>query len=254
MTARSVLITGAAQGIGAETARYLAARGWRVIIADLSLEKAAERVQELDTSFPVDGGHIAKGMNVADEEQVGAVFAELTEEIGELHGLVNGAGVLFRMPAEEFETASWRLQLEVHLTGAMLCSRFAFPLLKKAGGAAIVNIASVGATFGLPGRLAYATAKSGVVGLTRTLAVEWGPQGIRVNAVAPGYVATEMVQSGLRSGALSQDNLVARTPLGRLAEPSEIASVISFLLSDDASFVHGAVLKTDGGLTIDGTF
>lgn len=254
MTARTVLITGAAQGLGAETARYLAARGWRIIVADLSAEAAQTVVDPLDDAFPVQGGHLALGVDVADEEKVEAAFASLSSQIGELHGVVNGAGVLFRMPAEEFDTASWRLQLDVHLTGAMLCSRFAFPLLKRAGSASIVNVASVGSTFGLPGRLAYSTAKSGVLGLTRTLAVEWGPHNIRVNAIAPGYIATEMALSGFRSGALDRDRIIDRTPLGRLGEPSEIASVIAFLLGDESSFVTGAVLNTDGGVTIDGTF
>jgi NAD(P)-dependent dehydrogenase (short-subunit alcohol dehydrogenase family) len=254
MTARTVLITGAAQGLGAETARYLAARGWRIIVADLSAEAAQKVVDPLDEAFPVEGGHLALGVDVADEERVGAAFASLGSQVGELNGLVNGAGVLSRMPAEDFDTTSWRLQLDVHLTGAMLCSRFAFPLLKRADSASIVNVASVGSTFGLPGRLAYSTAKSGVLGLTRTLAVEWGPHGIRVNAIAPGYIATEMALSGFRSGALDRDRIIDRTPLGRLGEPAEIASVIAFLLGDESSFVTGAVLNTDGGVTIDGSF
>ncbi|WP_249354032.1 SDR family oxidoreductase [Microbacterium sp. 2FI] len=248
------VVTGAGQGIGAATAMLLASRGWRVGVADKSGDHVAERVAELNAAYPVEGGHEPLAFDVTDERAVGDAFAEILERHGRIHGLVNGAGVLFRSPAEETDLALWQLQLGIHLTGAMLCSRAAFPGLRDAGGAAIVNIASVGATFGLPGRIAYATAKSGVLGLTRTLAVEWGGYGIRVNAIAPGYVATEMVRSGLRSGALSEAALVRRTPLRRLAEPEEIANVIAFLLSEDASFVHGAVLKVDGGITIDGTF
>src|SRR5699024_10028577 len=127
----------------------------------------------------------------------------------------------------------------------------AFGLLTANSGASIVNIASVGSTFGLPGRAAYSTAKSGIVGMTRTLAVEWGKHSIRVNAVAPGYVNTAMVRSGLESGTLDAGKLLGRTPLGRLAEPIDIAKAIAFLISDDASFVQGEVLKVDGGLTID---
>jgi 3-oxoacyl-[acyl-carrier protein] reductase len=251
---KTVVITGAAQGIGAVTAGLLASRGWRIVVADLAVDRAAERVAALDAEWPVAGGHITKGVNVVDEAAVAKAFSELADEVATLEGLVNGAGILSRAPAAEFELSSWKLQLDVHLTGAMLCSRAAYPLLVKAEGASIVNVASVGSTFGLPGRLAYATAKSGILGFTRTLAVEWGKDGIRVNAVAPGYVATEMVKSGFASGSLSEAALVRRTPLGRLAEPSEIGEVISFLLSDASSFIHGAVIKTDGGLTIDGTF
>ncbi len=254
MASPTVVITGAAQGIGAATATLLASRGWRVVIVDLSSERAAERAAALGDASPVAGGHLSFGFDVSDEAAVTAAFDSLGEQVGSIEGLVNGAGVLFRTPAAEIDLGRWRQQLEVHLTGAMLCSRAAYPLVRRANRGAIVNIASVGSSFGLPGRLAYATAKSGILGLTRTLAVEWGREGIRVNAVAPGYVATEMVQSGLRSGSLSEAALVARTPLGRLAQPSEIGEVIAFLLSDAASFVNGAIVRADGGLTIDGRF
>jgi NAD(P)-dependent dehydrogenase (short-subunit alcohol dehydrogenase family) len=112
----------------------------------------------------------------------------------------------------------------------------------------------VASTFGLPGRVAYGTVKTGMVGLTRTLAAEWGPQGIRVNAVAPGYVDTEMVRSGFRSGTINEDLVLSRTPLRRLAQPDDIAGVIEFLISPAASFITGVLLPVDGGLIIDGRF
>lgn len=254
---RTAVITGGAQGIGAVAAAMLARAGWRIAVLDLSEDSATAVAETLNDEFPtgsVSVPHVGYTADVSSASAVHEVFACLESERHELGGLVNGAGILFRQPAEEFDTDQWERHLRVHLTGAMLCSQAAFPLLKAAGGGAIVNLASVGSTFGLPGRLAYSTAKSGVLGLTRTLAVEWGVHNIRVNAVAPGYVGTEMVLSGLRSGTLSQEKLVARTPLGRLAEPEEIASVIEFLLSSRASFVTGATLKADGGLTVDGTF
>jgi NAD(P)-dependent dehydrogenase (short-subunit alcohol dehydrogenase family) len=254
MDIRTALITGAAQGIGAATAHILAERGWRVIIADLQGTVAEATAAQLTDTYPVSGGHLGIAADVSDEASVSALFARIAEHTSSLHGLVNGAGVIHRAAAANYDIAKWNLQLDIHLTGAFLMSRGAYPLLTAGQSGSIVNIASVGSTFGLPGRIAYSTAKSGILGLTRTLAVEWGSQGVRVNAVAPGYVATEMVQSGLRSGSLSKDKLFSRTPLGRLAEPQEIAKCIAFLLSDDASFVHGSVLKVDGGLTIDGTF
>lgn len=252
---KTVLITGAGAGIGAETARTLAARGYQIIVADLAADLADGVVTELNASFPLGNGamHQAASCDVVDAESLQELAAALGGDFGELHGLVNCAGTISRQPAEEFDMARWSMQLNVHLTGAMLMSKTFFPQLRNGKGA-IVNLASVGSTFGLPGRAAYATAKSGVVGLTRTLAVEWGKYGIRVNAVAPGYVNTEMVRSGLRTGSLDESLLIGRTPLGRLAEPSEIAKAIAFLISDDAGFVHGEVLKVDGGLTIDGTF
>ncbi|MEU1785719.1 SDR family oxidoreductase [Streptomyces sparsogenes] len=250
----TVLITGAAQGIGAATARILAERGWRVVVADLGKDAAQAQADALDAASPVAGGHLAVAVDVTDEAGVTALFDDIATRAGSLDALVNGAGVIFRQAARDVDSRQWAQQLAVHLTGAMHCARGAYPLLVRSSRASVVNIASVGSTFGLPGRLGYATAKSGVLGLTRTLAAEWGPEGIRVNAVAPGYVATDMVRSGLESGALDKETLVRRTPMRRLAEPAEIGTSIAFLLSPDASFVHGATLKVDGGITIDGTF
>ena len=253
MNSRTALITGGAQGIGANVAHTLANRGWRVLVADLNEGPAKELADELNGSCPAAAPHLGFGVDVADEDSVLNLFTALSSETDRLDGLVNCAGNILRQPAEELDIKQWRRLLDIHLTGSVLMAKNAFPLLKTGRGA-IVNIASVGSTFGLPGRSAYATAKTGMLGLTRTLAVEWGAHGIRVNAVAPGYVNTEMVRSGLRNETLSEQALMGRTPLGRLAEPKEIAAVIAFLLSTDASFVHGEVIKVDGGLTIDGTF
>jgi len=253
MNAQTALITGGAQGIGAKVAHTLASRGWRVLVADLNEGPAKDLAEELNDTYPTAAAHLGFGVDVSDEESVSSLFTALSNETDQLDGLVNCAGNILRQPAEELDISQWRRLLDIHLTGSMLMAKSSYPLLKTSHGS-IVNIASVGSTFGLPGRTAYATAKTGMLGLTRTLAVEWGPHGIRVNAVAPGYVNTEMVQSGLRNGTLNQDALLGRTPLRRLAEPEEIASVIAFLLSPDASFIHGEVIKIDGGLTIDGTF
>lgn len=254
MTIETVLITGAAQGIGAATAECLAGRGLRVIIADLQTGAATSLAGTLNRDFPLEEPHLGLGVDVADESSVDQLFDAILGHTDALYGLVNGAGNLIRNDAESYPTNAWRLQLDVHLTGAFMLSRGAFPFLTMKPGGSIVNIASVGSTFGLPGRVAYSTAKSGVLGLTRTLATEWGSSGVRVNAIAPGYVGTEMVHSGIRNGSIDLERLISRTPLARLAAPTEIASAIAFLLSEDASFVHGEVLRVDGGVTIDGTF
>lgn len=252
-SSRSVLITGGAQGIGAETALVLAERGWSTVIADINLDECRQVARRLEVTHPVEGGHHALGVDVSDCASVRQLCADLGSKVSTLQGLVHAAGVISRQPAEDFDLAQWQRQLNVHLTGAFLTTRGLFSLL-LAGSGAVVNIASVGSTFGLPGRIAYSTAKSGILGMTRTLAAEWGPRGVRINAVAPGYVGTEMVLNAFRDGTLDEGRIRARTPLRRLATPREIATAIAFLLSDDSSFVNGAILHVDGGLTINGSF
>jgi len=254
MSVKTVLITGAAQGIGNATARLLAERGYRLIIADLNGDAAKAVAVELNKTAPTEGGHYGFELDVTDEAQVEASFNEVEKSTPGLYALINSAGNLIRSPAETMEPSVWQSQIDTHISGTFNVTQAAFGLLTANSGASIVNIASVGSTFGLPGRAAYSTAKSGIVGMTRTLAVEWGKHSIRVNAVAPGYVNTAMVRSGLESGTLDAGKLLGRTPLGRLAEPIDIAKAIAFLISDDASFVQGEVLKVDGGLTIDGSF
>ena len=244
---RVALVTGAAQGLGLATARRLAEDGLHVVLVDVNsavLEVGAAGL----AADGLDVRHLV--VDVTDDDSVDACLRSLDQ----LDVLVNNAGVISRTPASDIDSRRWDFEMAVNLGGTMRCSRAAHPLLVRSSSAAVVNLASVGSTFGLPQRLSYATAKTGIVGLTRTLAAEWGRHGIRVNAVAPGYIETPMMLSGFDSGALDRDLLLRRTPMGRFGRAEEIAAAISFLAGPDASFVNGVVLEVDGGITVDGTF
>jgi NAD(P)-dependent dehydrogenase (short-subunit alcohol dehydrogenase family) len=244
---RVALVTGAAQGLGLATSRRLAADGLLVVLTDVQEPLLDESVMALrDEGLDVDG----VVMDVTDDDSVAAAVGGL----GRLDVLVNNAGIISRTPAESVDSRRWDVEMAVNLGGTMRCSRSAYGLLRKSPSAAIVNLASVGSTFGLPQRLSYSTAKTGIVGMTRTLAAEWGRHGIRVNAVAPGYIETPMMLSGFENGALDRDILLRRTPMGRFGRSEEVAAAISFLVGPDASFVNGVVLEVDGGITVDGTF
>lgn len=240
------LITGGGQGLGLAMARRLRADGHQVVIADIDAGRADQAAADVSGSALV--------VDVTDDESVRRGVEAVRERFGRLDALINNAGIISRTQAEAIDSGRWQAELDVHLGGTMRCSREAFVLLREAPNASIINLASVGSTFGLPGRLAYTAAKSGVLGVTRTLAAEWGPHGIRVNAVAPGYIDTGMMRSGLDTGTLDEKRLIDRTPLRRFGSPDEVAAATSFLASTDASFVTGTVLRVDGGITIDGTF
>ena len=247
---RVAFVTGGAQGLGAEMARRFVDDGLAVVVADINGAGAADLADELGR------GRVATGiqLDVTSDASVDQAVAEARSAFGGIDVLVNNAGILSRRPAEDTLSDDWAHELEVNLGGAMRCSRAAFDALRTGDSPCVINMGSVASTLGLPLRLAYSTAKSGIAGLTRTLAAEWGRHGIRVNAIAPGYIDTGLMRSGFELGVLDEYQILRRTPLGRLGEPSEIASVASFLASPDASFVTGVMLRADGGVTIDGDF
>ncbi len=246
---RVALVTGGAKGIGQAITRQLAQAGYDVVITGRDLAaleaEAAELTSQGFTAHP-------RQMDVADPDTVEAVFADITSTIGTVDLLINCAGVIIRGGAETYTDQQWRQVIDTDLNGVFWCSRAASRGMLDKGAGVIVNVGSVAAMVGLSGRASYTTAKAGLSGLTRTLALEWAGRGVRVNTIAPGWTLTEMVQSGFDSNSLDERALVARIPMGRLATTNEIASVVLFLASDAASYITGQVLTVDGGFTVNG--
>ena len=246
-TGKVAVVTGAAQGIGAATALRLAAEGAAVAVVDLT----AERAQGTVDAIAAKGGTArAYGCDVADYDAVAAVFAQAAEELGGIHILVNNAGItrdnlFFRMAKPD-----WDAVISVNLTSAYNCSHVAQTYMCKQKYGKIVSLSSRSA-LGNRGQANYAAAKAGIQGLTATLAIELGPFNVNVNAVAPGYIATGMTAATAeRVGATPeehQEQVADRTPLRRVGQPEEIASVVAFLASDDASYVSGQTLYVNGG-------
>jgi NAD(P)-dependent dehydrogenase (short-subunit alcohol dehydrogenase family) len=221
----AVLVTGGGSGIGAEVCRVLAAAGWQVSAADLR---------------PPEGGH---ELDTTDE----AGWERVLDAVGPLDGLVNCAGIRDRAPLEELELASFERMMAVHVSGCFLGTRGVARRWRAEGrSGAVVNISSVTATHAVAGQVHYVTAKGAIAALTRAAAVELGPTGTRVNAIAPGIIRTPMTAD--RLGDPDQTAwLLSRVPAGRVGEPAEIASAVQFLLSDAASYVNGVLLPVDGG-------
>jgi NAD(P)-dependent dehydrogenase (short-subunit alcohol dehydrogenase family) len=235
---RVILITGARRGLGLATARAAAAAGATVIV------HARRREEAEATAAAVGNGAAAAWADLRDLAELRRMVDAAGALRGRLDGLVNNAGRAIVRPATQLSAAEWDELFESNARAAFFACCAAFPHLRAAAAPAVVNISSLHARTAVPGRAAYAAAKAAVSQLSRSLAVEWAPYGIRVNAVAPGYVRTEQLAGLL---AREEPNLVERTPLGRLAEPEDVAAVVLFLLSDASRHITGATVPVDGG-------
>ncbi|MDT4945315.1 MAG: hypothetical protein QOH14_2048 [Pseudonocardiales bacterium] len=255
LNGKVAIVTGAGAGIGAAAARRFASEGATVMCADV----AAGRAEETATAIRDAGGQAgAVGVDVADSEQVRSLVERTVAQYGRIDVLYANAGVGGVGTAVDTDEAEWNRVISINLTGLWLTCKYVLPHMVAAGSGSIVNQASIGGMRGVPAVAAYAAAKAGVIGLTRQMALDYGPSGVRVNAIAPGTVPTQLVQGIWAAGAglVAADSLDERIeraaalyPLRRVGIPEDIANLALFLASDEAGWVTGAVYVIDGGKT-----
>jgi 3-oxoacyl-[acyl-carrier protein] reductase len=242
---RVALVTGGAQGIGLATAKNLLENGWHVVIGDIAQASAQAQVEAAGERMT------AVRLDVREPRSVEEAINGVVDDLGQIDLLVNNAGVHSHGTIENLAWKAWLSVMDVNLFGVFRCMQVGGRHMLAAGKGAIVNIVSIAAERGAPGRSPYVASKAAVIGLTRTAAVEWATRGVRVNAVGPGYVDTELLGRYVRDGKVNLEPILQRTPLHRVARPEEIASAIRFLASDEASYITGQVLYVDGGFLAD---
>ena len=242
------LVTGAAQGVGFATAKLFAETGHHVVMTDL------QNIEAQANSLMASGAKVtALSGDISSESFVLELARKIASEHGAADILVNNAGISLIQSAEKTTIEQWQKIMAINLTGPFLLCREMGKLMLARGRGNIVNVASIAGLHGVIDRAAYNASKHGLIGLTRTLAAEWGGRGVRVNAVCPGWIKTEMDVADQGSGAYSDDDIVNRVPMARFAKPEDVATAIAFLAQDD-SFINGASLPVDGGWVADASW
>ena len=243
LSGQVALVTGASRGIGAAIAKELAAAGATVVVNYASSPAAAEAV--VGEISAAGGKAWAQQANVADEEQVEGLIKAVLEKEGRLDVLVNNAGITRDGLLMRMKSADWQSVIDLNLSGVFLCTRAVSRAMLKARSGRIINITSVVGLMGNPGQANYSAAKAGVIGLTRSSAAEFASRGVTVNAVAPGFIESDM------TAELDKEPILKAIPLGRMGQPSEVASAVRFLAADPAAaYMTGQVLQVDGGMVM----
>lgn len=245
MNKKTAIITGGSSGLGLATAAKLIEDGYSVVITGRDIDKLEKAKKQLgDNCF-------LRQIDAGDLEAIPFFVKEINETLGSIDVLVNNAGINLKKSMLEVTDLEFQNIINVNTTGVFSLTREVVKVMKEQESKGnVVNISSMAAKYGLPYVIAYTASKTAIEGMTRALAVELGPLGIRVNAIAPGFIQTAMVSKALDNDKERKLRVMSRTPLGRLGEPADIANAISFLVSDKAKFIHGAILSVDGGNSI----
>jgi len=241
---KRVLVSGGASGIGLAIARELGREGANIFLLDVSAEKLRTASAEFQTEGIDAVTHVA---SVTETGEIENAFLECEEILGGVDILINNAGISGHTPSLDVSDKQWQQILDVNLTGMFKCAREAGKRMCEQGNGVIVNSSSMYGVVAAPERLGYCVTKSGVAMMTKILAIEWAAYGVRVNALAPGYIKTPMVDDLIAAGVYDIDSIEKRTPMARLGTPQEVADAAVFLASDRARFITGQVLGIDGG-------
>lgn len=242
------LITGGATGIGKETAKQLATKGVTVIITGRREDEGDKAVREIRSVAGSNGSASFIRNDVTDEDAVRSLIGDIVRQYGRLDMAVNNAGISNENKTlDQSDSAAFKAMLDTNVLGLYFCMKHEIRQMHSQGGGAIVNLASIAGMNGIPWASAYAATKHAVVGLTKSSALDHAKQGIRINAVAPGAIRTDLIQGQIKLGQYDEKTISAMHPMDRMGNPSEIARGICWLLSEEATFVTGHVLNIDGG-------
>jgi len=242
------IVTGGNGGIGLGIARGLASAGSNIVIGARNQAKTEEAVKSLSKEFKVEV--LGLQADVKAEDQVQSMVEKTVEKFGRIDILVNNAGINIRKFPQEYTVQEWDEVITVNLRSAFVCAKAVYPAMKKTGGGKIINIGSMTSLMGGAKLAPYGASKGGIVQLTRSLAVAWGPDNIQVNAILPGWINTELTIKARQQLPGLEENVVARTPMGRWGNPADLVGAAIFLASKASDFVTGVALPVDGGFSV----